>query len=1048
VKRWLNAFRRAVGIVFLFLVLVLACVAIVLNTEAGSRFVVSRMTDNLPVEIEGVGGTLWRTLTVREFRYRNAAIDIRASSVEAALNWPSAIAGNLVLNRFRATSVDVRNLKPRPSEPRPLGISMPSSPIPVAVRNGAVGLLSVPGGDSGLAIGELRFRGASLIGSRVYADEFAAILFETAFSLTRAAVTLSGDVPVIAAVEWRRGDDWAGKGTLSGSLADLGVSHTLATPIAMTTNGTIHLQGRLQPSFELGFAFERIEAGSFSLRDANISVDGTIDDYQATFDLAVSEERLPDLRIRGDGNGHRDGLVDGRYTIETAAGTITASGPVSWQPSPWARLEAATDAFDAAMLDERLRGTLAARAGITFAGAADWQLGNATVEGELNGYTVGATGNLAASPGGPRCTSCTARISRTGERPLSAEARFDGTPGALEIDVTGRIGDAAAFEASGSLAASAAGVGGTVSRAAIEEPFTGRSVLATPLTFLVGGGVTTVSAHRWVLPEGRIDLEDITLAPDRAAVVASMSGLPLALLNGALPFGMHLGGTASGNVDLRREDGAWQGTVAWAQQGTTLGVDRPGRESVTLRFPEATAQATFLGNEVTATSTVRIDPGVVVSTTARVVNVDDDPQVDARFDVSGDRWDWVTALVPELDELGGDIAATVTAAGPLEAPDIEVDWSWRNGAAVVPALNVPLTEIDLSLTGDARKSITIAGKALAGGGPVQVAGSIDNAIDPSRTIRIKLTGERAELVNWPEYHLWATPDLAITGAAGGWDATGALGVPKAEIDVRRLPEHAVTVSGDVRTTDEHFSTTRGEAVYSGEAKVTLGRNVHVSAFGLDTRLEGELTVRQAPGQELRAEGRVTLVDGKFEAYGQKLRIESGTLTFTGPLDDPIVDLRAIRRIEEFGSTIVAGIHLQGRAQSLSSTVYAEPAMSEADALSYLVIGRPLAQATDTEGNQLSNTAVNLGIRGAARITQEIGQSIGLDELTIIGGGGDATALVAGKQVNSRLYARYAYGVFSRLGMILIRYRLTENLSLEAGAGESQSIDILYSIDKQ
>ncbi|MDH4071776.1 MAG: translocation/assembly module TamB domain-containing protein, partial [Gammaproteobacteria bacterium] len=167
-----------------------------------------------------------------------------------------------------------------------------------------------------------------------------------------------------------------------------------------------------------------------------------------------------------------------------------------------------------------------------------------------------------------------------------------------------------------------------------------------------------------------------------------------------------------------------------------------------------------------------------------------------------------------------------------------------------------------------------------------------------------------------------------------------------------------------------------------------------------------------------------------------------------PLDDPIVDVRAVRRIEEFGSTIVAGIHLQGRAQNLTSTVYAEPTMSEADALSYLVIGRPLAQATDAEGNQLSNTAVNLGLRQAARITQQIGQTIGLDELTIIGGGGDSTALVAGKQVNDRLYARYAYNVFSRLGMILIRYRLTESLSLEAGAGEAQTIDILYSIDKE
>lgn len=1044
----LKALLRASGIVFLFIVLALGAVAMLLNTESGSRFVVGRIAEKLPVELDGVGGTLWRTLTIRELHYRNEVIDVRATGVEAALNWPSAVAGNLVLNRFRATTVAVASLKPRPAEPRPLAVSMPPSPLPIDVRNGAVGLLNVPGGESGLAIGELRFRGATLAGSRVYADELAATLFETAFSLTRTAVTLSGDVPVAAAVAWRRGDDWIGRGTLSGSLADLAVSHALAAPVAMSTSGTVHLQGRIVPGFELDFAFDRIEAGSFTFGDASIAVDGTIDDYRTTFDLSLAEQRIPDLRIRGDGSGNPDGLTEGRYTIETGAGTITADGPIRWRPAPWARLDAATEAFDATLLDERLSGALTARAGIEFAGAADWRISDASIGGNLNGYAVSAAGRLASSPSGPYCTGCSARLSGTEDRPLTAEARFEGTPGSLEIEVSGRIGDVASFEAAGSLSAGASGVGGTISRAAIEEPFAGRSILGTPLTFLAGGGTTTVGAHRWVLPEGRVDVEDITLAPERVSVDASMSGLPLALLNGVLPVGMHLAGTASGDVDVRREDGAWRGTLAWEQQGTRLGVDRPGREPVSLAFPEAQAEATFLGNEVTATSTVRVDPGVIVRTTAKVSDIDEAPRLDARFDVSGDRWDWVTALVPELDDLSGDIAATVTAAGPLAEPDVRVEWSWREGAAVVPALNVPLTEIDLSLRGDARRSISIAGKALAGGGPVQVAGSIDNALDPARAIRIVLTGERAELVNWPEYHVWATPDLKITGAAGGWDATGNIGVPKAEIDVRRLPENAVTVSSDVRTTDEHFTTARGEAVYSGEATVTLGRDVHVSAFGLDTRLEGELLVRQPPGQEIRAEGRVTLADGRFEAYGQKLEIESGTLTFTGPLDDPIVDIRAVRRIEEFGSTVVAGIHLQGRAQNLSSTVYAEPAMSEADALSYLVIGRPLAQASDTEGNQLSATAVNLGIRQAARITQEIGQSIGLDELTIIGGGGDATALVAGKQVNSRLYARYAYGVFSRIGMILIRYRLTENLSLEAGAGEAQSIDILYSIDKE
>jgi len=122
-------------------------------------------------------------------------------------------------------------------------------------------------------------------------------------------------------------------------------------------------------------------------------------------------------------------------------------------------------------------------------------------------------------------------------------------------------------------------------------------------------------------------------------------------------------------------------------------------------------------------------------------------------------------------------------------------------------------------------------------------------------------------------------------------------------------------------------------------------------------------------------------------------------------------------------------------------------MADADALSYLVIGRPLNQATESEGGELSGAAVALGLRQATRLTEQIGQAVGLDQLSLTGDGGETTALVAGKQINSRLYARYAYGVFSRLGTLVLRYKLSRRVALEAGAGETQSIDVLYSVEK-
>ena len=269
---------------------------------------------------------------------------------------------------------------------------------------------------------------------------------------------------------------------------------------------------------------------------------------------------------------------------------------------------------------------------------------------------------------------------------------------------------------------------------------------------------------------------------------------------------------------------------------------------------------------------------------------------------------------------------------------------------------------------------------------------------------------------------------------------------QAKIALREVPVGAVTISPDVVVLGEEDNIV-GRTRISGQTRLVLGDRVQFEALGLDTRLVGNVLFKQVEGRPISAKGRLELIDGTYAAQGQKLKIQQGELTFTGPLDDPLVDVRAVRVIETLDGSVTAGIHLRGRAQDLTTTVYSEPTMDDADALSYLVIGRPLSQATDSDGGELSGAAIALGLRQATRITDQIGQTLGLDQLSLTGDGGETTTLVAGKQINSRLHARYAYGVFSRLGVLLLRYRMSRSLTLEAGAGENQSIDLLYSIEK-
>ena len=90
--------------------------------------------------------------------------------------------------------------------------------------------------------------------------------------------------------------------------------------------------------------------------------------------------------------------------------------------------------------------------------------------------------------------------------------------------------------------------------------------------------------------------------------------------------------------------------------------------------------------------------------------------------------------------------------------------------------------------------------------------------------------------------------------------------------------------------------------------------------------------------------------------------------------------------------------------------------------------------------------MSLSIHQAARITQEVSRKLGVDQLSV-SGSGEQMALVVGKELSSRMYARYAYGVFSQIGTLFLGYRLGEHFRLEAGAGESQTIDLLYTVEK-
>jgi translocation and assembly module TamB len=271
---------------------------------------------------------------------------------------------------------------------------------------------------------------------------------------------------------------------------------------------------------------------------------------------------------------------------------------------------------------------------------------------------------------------------------------------------------------------------------------------------------------------------------------------------------------------------------------------------------------------------------------------------------------------------------------------------------------------------------------------------------------------------------------------------GTVHIPHAVIALEQLPAQAVRPSADAVVHGTAESAAARPLHVLADVRVTLGDDVRYNAAGLQTEVDGELGLHYESGASPVATGSLRL-DGTYNAYGQRLELTRGELLFTGPLDNPALDVRAAREIGE----TTAGVQLTGRLKSPTTRIYSEPAMSEADALSYLLLGRPLSGTGEEETATLESAAVAMGLQQALPAVQRIGATLGLDELSIETTDQDTGAVTAGKYLSSRLYVRYSYGLFSRIGGLLVRFSFNDKLSVEARSGDEDSVDLLYTVEK-
>lgn len=380
----------------------------------------------------------------------------------------------------------------------------------------------------------------------------------------------------------------------------------------------------------------------------------------------------------------------------------------------------------------------------------------------------------------------------------------------------------------------------------------------------------------------------------------------------------------------------------------------------------------------------------------------------------------------------GTIDGRLVLSGTVEAPRWQGALAAAPFAVELPALGIAIVDGELRVEGGEDGQLRLRGRLPTGDGALEIAGQWS---EDDRPNRVTIRGTDVRVLDTPDGRAWISPALDLEVADGVATLRGRVDVPRAELALDRF-EQGVAASSDVVVIDDPTAEASAAGLQlDADFTVALGDDVRLRGFGFDGRLSGELKLRDRIDREPRARGTLELA-GEVRAYGQQLDLERGTLRWGNvAIDEPTIDVRAVRPDSE----PEVGVAVSGTGVSPIVDVWSRPPLPQAEALSWLMFGRPLASADGNDAAQLEQAATSLG--GSA-VAQAVAGKVGLDTASVgesraLGG----TALTVGKRITPKLYVSYGMALSGTGQVVTVTYALRRWLAAQVETGIEQRIEL-------
>ena len=935
--------------------------------------------------------------------------------------------------------------------------------LPLAALSGAVvgdsaradfSALEIDLGAAGRLTGNGQWRGGALSvilnGARV---NLAGLHRELAPTRLRVALELEGDAKrqtLTAALSerWGRGGFTLTRADRVLTLRDAAFSGQAGR---LAAEGSLRLDARR--AFSVRFDARRIDPARFgNFPRARLNASGEASgalqpalSLQARFTLPPGELEGRPVSGRGRLN-YADGHLTGTDVVLDIAGNHASLTGAYGKPGD--RMNWDVDAPALARLRFGLAGQLTSRGSLTGDPRQPTVAGTLTASGlrlpgAIAADAVDATLELQAAATGAFNGRVDARgVVFAGQRVDAAHATVAGRRNAHTLAIDARLPD---WHLRATLAG---GLGadtvwrGQLTQAALDGPWPAH--LRAPADLVLGRDVQQIGNLAFTLAGGRVNVAQFTRQGAQIVTRGSLDFVPLAPFLTLLDkppvttdlriegdWDVRAGATLDGHLRLVREDGDVRVLDPAMNLGlTALSLDARAQASrVTARIVADSREAGRLRAEGTATL-VRDGALWTLPRSAPL-------RWTAAFDVPDLRA--IRPFLPLGVRLNAAVDARLSGGGTLAAPRFDGRVDARNIRFAMPEQGISVTDGSVSLVlADDRVRVE-QGELKGLGGRIVVSGEAQIK-NPQAGLTLRF--EKFTATSRSDRQITVSGVTKLKLDPKRLELTGELTADRARLEMPAAskPELSSDVVVVGRPPREPSGLKRFPIAL--DLMLRLGDDFLFKGAGLDARLGGQLRVFTR-NEIVRGEGVIRVEEGRYAAYAQTLTIERGVLRFFGPIDNPGLDVLAVRKTP----SVKAGVQVGGTLQRPVVKLYSDPPLPDTEKLAWLVLGHGLENSGQQEFVLMQVAAAALLSQAeSVNFQSKLADSLGIDSFDVRAGSGDNlnSAIVSvGKRLSARATLSYEQSLDGLSQVVKVIYQLTPKIRLEAQAGQQSSFDAFY-----